>query len=63
MTSNERTKEAWNAALGTMLLVAAFVIVLLEMVGSSPNAQMNVLAVLLAITGSGLRLEAAVTRR
>lgn len=53
------TDQTGLAGLGTVALGAAFVIVLLQAIGSGTRDWPDVLAAVLAITGVDLRIEAA----
>lgn len=61
------TRAATRASFGSIALLTAFLIVLLQTVGSGdgllPGLLAGLLAVLLAILGVGLRIEAAVLGR
>ncbi|GAA1247006.1 hypothetical protein GCM10009676_36460 [Prauserella halophila] len=59
--SNYRT-AAGRATLGSVALLAAFVIVALQAVGTGYDQWPNLLAILLAVVGSGLRIEAAIAK-
>ncbi|TVT44045.1 hypothetical protein FNH05_21925 [Amycolatopsis rhizosphaerae] len=47
---------------GTVALIAAFAVVLLEIAGTGTPEWPRLLAVVLAVTGVGLRIEAALVR-
>lgn len=58
-----RNAAAGRTALGTAALLAAFLIVFLQAVGTGYERWPDLLAVLLAVAGSGLRVEAAIAAR
>ncbi|GAA2345792.1 hypothetical protein GCM10009854_23330 [Saccharopolyspora halophila] len=62
MSTGTSTKSAatGRAAFGTAALFAAFIIVVLQAVGTGYDRWPDLLAVLLAVAGSGLRIEAAI---
>lgn len=57
------TRAATKASFGSIALLAAFLIVLLSTAGSGDDLMPGLLAVLLAVLGVGLRIEAAVLGR
>ncbi|GAB3282023.1 hypothetical protein [Parasphingorhabdus pacifica] len=59
---NYRTAATGRATLGTVALLAAFVIVALQAVGTGYDQWPNLLAILLAVLGSGMRIEAAIQK-
>lgn len=61
--SDRSHSQSSRATLGTVALLAAFVIVLLQAIGSGNAQWPNLLAVVLAVLGSGLRIEAVLARR
>lgn len=52
-----------QGSVGSIALLAAFVIVLLQAVGTGADEWPDLLAILLAILGVGLRIEAALLAR
>ncbi|WP_116047033.1 hypothetical protein [Amycolatopsis palatopharyngis] len=57
------SSAASRASFGSVALLAAFVIVFLQAIGSGYDQWPYLLAVVLAVTGAGLRIEAAIARQ
>lgn len=63
MTDKLATTAASRVTLGNAALLAAFIIVLLQAIGTDYDKWPDLLAIVLAIVGTGLRIEAALARR
>lgn len=62
--SSSSEKAGFRASLGSVALLASFVIVALQVIaGASASAPASLAALVLAIAGVGMRVEAAVERR
>jgi len=62
MTDESRPQRS-RTSIGSVALLAAFVIVVLQAIGEASAQWPNLLAIVLAILGSGLRIEAVLARR
>lgn len=63
MSDQSTTRAASKATIGNVALLAAFVIVVLQAVGTGYDQWPDLLAIILAIAGTGLRIETALARR
>lgn len=61
MNSRQNSVAAGRATIGTVALLAAFMIAALQVIGSA-QSWASLIAILLAIMGIGLRIEAAISR-